>query len=99
MVKEADLSSAAKAHGFDPHPPQDSIVRCENESSNSNFVAIRYSLMVRIAPFHGADPGSIPGIGKIAHHLLVKVRGSIAQLVEREAVNLKVMGSNPIRTE
>ena len=85
--------------GSNPIPSKIAHSCARTKVQIATFVAIRYSLMVRIAPFHGADPGSIPGIGKIAHHLLVKVRGSIAQLVEREAVNLKVMGSNPIRTE
>ena len=64
MVKELVLSTNAKAHGFDPHPPQDSTFVCEDKSPNGNLFAIQYSLMVRIAPFHGADPGSIPGIGR-----------------------------------
>ena len=42
--------------------------------------------MVRIAGFHPADPGSIPGVGKLAH---------LAQLVERKTFNLVVVGSSP----
>ena len=42
--------------------------------------------MVRIAGFHPADPGSSPGVGKLAH---------LAQLVERKTFNLVVVGSSP----
>ena len=55
--------------------------------------------MVRIAGFHPADPGSIPGVEKLKLHIAaLNIRTAIivlAHLVERETFHLEVVGSIP----
>ena len=59
-------------------------------------VTILHSLSVRICPFQGREPGSIPGVGnRVVRTPKTDIMPGWLNWIERKTSNLEVLGSSP----